>query len=131
MDFEAAAEYHRRNDANRQFVKETRLLERSDLEAAVVRYRRAIDALCECRDMARTKGLERYGFTLNQTDAAPIDRLTLCLVKMGRANEAAAELDRFAALFPLTRGMALLERAKARVARGLELPRAAHPTRIE
>jgi hypothetical protein len=117
MNYEAAGEYHRLNNANREFVKETRALERSDTPEAVTRYRRAIAALCQCRDFARAKGLEAYGFVLNQTDATPIDRLTRCLLKMSRTDEAGSELDRFVEAFPNAREMTLIKAAMDRVNR--------------
>jgi hypothetical protein len=122
MDYDAAAEYHRLNNANRKFVKETRLVEQSDLDEAVRRYKRAIDALCRCCDLAKAKGLDVYGFTLNQTDAEPIDRLTLCLVRMRRPDEAAAELEKFLELFPHARDMKLVKAARTRVNRALSRP---------
>jgi hypothetical protein len=70
-------------------------METSNLSEAVARYRQAINTLRECRDLGRAKGLDAYGFSLNQTDALPIERLAMCLVKMRRVDEAAAELDRF------------------------------------
>lgn len=65
--------------------------------------------------MARAKGLEVYGFALNQTDAIPIDRLTRCLVNAGRLEEAAKELDKFIEEFPQARDMTLLKVARERV----------------
>jgi hypothetical protein len=81
MDYEATAEYHRLNGANREFVKETRPLETSDPQQAVAHYREAIVALRRCRDLARERDLEKYGFLVNQTDALPLDRLVRCLLK--------------------------------------------------
>ena len=123
MDHEAVAEYNRMNEANRTFVEETRPLERSDSLEAVARYHRAVAALIECRDFARAKGLEAHGFTLNETDAAVIERLTTCLVKMRLVDEAAAELDRFVEAFPLAKEMTIVKTARNRIssrARGAE-----------
>ena len=117
MDYDAVGEYHRLNKANREFVKETRALERSEPTEAVGRYRRAITALCECRDLARTKGIEAYGLTLNQTDATPIDRLTRCLLKMGKTDEASSELEKFVEAFPNAREMTLVKTVRERVNR--------------
>ena len=117
MDYEATAEYHRLNNANRVFVKETRPMEESDPLEAVARYRRALVTLAECRELAQAKGLEVYGFRLNQTDATPIDRLTRCLVTMGQIEEAAKELDKFAEEFPHARDMTLLKAARERITR--------------
>jgi hypothetical protein len=117
MDYEATAEYHRLNGANREFVKETRPLESSDPQQAVARYRQAILALRQCRDLAKEKGLERYGFLANQTDALPLDRLVRCLLKMGDADVAATELADFVREFPHSAEMTLVKDATARLAR--------------
>lgn len=117
MDYEATSEYHRLNGANRQFVKETRPLENSDPQQAVTRYRQAILALRQCRDLAKEKGLEKYGFLANQTDALPLDRLVRCLLKMGNADVAATELAEFVREFPHSAEMTLVKEATARVAR--------------
>jgi hypothetical protein len=117
MDYEAVAEYHRMNKTNRLFVEETRPLEKSDSLEAVARYQRAVEALTECRDFARAKGLEAYGFTLNQTDAIPIERLTICLVKMRLTEEASVELDRFVDAFPTAKDMTLVKTSRQRINR--------------
>lgn len=119
MDYEAAAEYHRLNNANRALVKETHPLERSDAAEAVARYRRALAGLSGCRALAAAKGLAAHGFALNQTDAAPMDRLASCLVKMGKPDEAAKALDDFLDEFPHARDMALLKATRARIDRAL------------
>jgi len=67
-----------------EFVQETRVLESSDLHETVARHRRAILSLRQCRDLAKEKGLEKYGFLANQTDAIPLDRLVKCRLKMGK-----------------------------------------------
>lgn len=117
MDFDAAAEYHRLNKATRLFVQESRSLERSDVTEAIARYRRAVNMLCECRNLAQAKGLEAYGFTVNQTDAIPIDRLILCLIKIGKVDEATTELDRFIAEFPHASQMTLVKVTRERINR--------------
>lgn len=117
MDYDAVAEYHRLNNANRSFVKETRPLERSDMAEAVARYRHALSALTECRELARSKGLTAFGFALNQTDATPMDRLATCLVKMGKPDEAAAASDAFFDEFPHAREMTLLKATRERIDR--------------
>lgn len=53
MDYDAAAEYHRLNKANRLFVNETRPMERSDPAEAVARYRRRS---APCRSAASWRG---------------------------------------------------------------------------
>jgi hypothetical protein len=117
IDYEASVEYHRMNQANRLLVKETRSVEKTRPEEAVVRYRRAIEVLSECRDFARQKALEAHGYRLNQTDAIPIERLVICLLKMGKVEEAAKELYLFIEAFPDTREMRLVSASAERISR--------------
>jgi hypothetical protein len=117
MDYEALHEYHRLNRANREFVKDTIKLERSDPAEAVTRYRKAIAALRHCRDFASEKGIDVFGIVLNQTDATAIDRLTRCLMKMNQEAEAVRELEQFVEAFPQAREMTLIKAARERVAR--------------
>jgi hypothetical protein len=117
IDYEASAEYHRRNQANRQFVKETRSFEKSNPDEAVARYRRAVAVLSECRSFSREKGLEAHGYSLNQTDATPIERLVLCLVKMGKVEDAMKELDHFIESFPHAGDMTLVKASRDRINR--------------
>jgi hypothetical protein len=117
MNYEAVAEYHRLNHANREFVKATRTLEKTDVSEAVARYRRAVSTLSECQNVARAKGLETYGFRLNQTDAIPIERLTMCLIKMGLVEDAATEVAKFVEAFPYTIEMTLIKTARERIDR--------------
>jgi hypothetical protein len=83
----------------------------------VARYRQAILALRQCRDLAKEKGLEKYGFLANQTDALPLDRLVRCLLKMGDAEAAGTELDDFVREFPHSAEMTLVKEATARIGR--------------
>lgn len=115
IDSDGSNEYHRVNRATRLLVSETRPLEQSNPTEAVARYRQALINLLQCRDLARAKGIEVYGYVMNQTDATPIDRLTRCLVQAGRVEEAAKELDKFIEEFPHARDMRLLQVARKRV----------------
>jgi hypothetical protein len=119
IDYDAAAEYQRLTKANRLFVNETRPIERSAPAEAVARYLQALANLVECRDLARVKELEVHGYTLNQTDALPLGRLTRCLVKMGRFEEATKELDKFSEDFPAARDIALVKSAREHLNRAV------------
>jgi len=98
MDYEVIADYHRLNNANRVLVKDTRPLEKANLTEAASRYRSAVKALIDIQKLARAKELVR--FEPNLTDAAPIERLTLCLIRMRQVDDAAAELGKFVDAFP-------------------------------
>jgi hypothetical protein len=115
MDYEAIAEYHRLNNANREMVKETRPIEQSNPTEAVSRYRMAVNALVDIQKLARSKQL--VGFEPNLTDAAPIERLTLCLVRMRQPDDATAELGKFVEAFPHLSDSTLIKRCRERIER--------------
>lgn len=120
LNYAAIGEYHGLNNANRELVKETRALEKSNAAEAVDRYRAAVAGLIDIQKMARAKGLS--GFQPNQTDAIPIERLTLCLVRLALLDEAAEELDRFVGAFPHLRDATLIKTCRQRIdrARGVK-----------
>ena len=115
MDYDAAAEYHRVNNATRQLVKKTRALEGTDLPTAVAQYRRALALIGECHTLATTRGLIAHGFLPNQTDAVALERLVLCLIKLARVHDAAREVDTFCETFPHAREMKLLATIRTRI----------------
>jgi hypothetical protein len=115
LDYEAIGEYHRLNNANREFVKDTRSTERSNPEEAVARYREALATLTRCRNLARDKGLS--GFEPNQTDSIPLERLVLCLMKSGKRDEAEAALKVFIEDFPHARDTRVVSEARKRIER--------------
>lgn len=115
MDYETIAEYHRLNNANREFVRDTRNTERSNLVEPVSRSRQALATLTRCRELVREKGVT--GFEPNQTDSIPIERVVLCLIKLGKRDEAASALDAFVEEFPHTRELRIVGEARKRIER--------------
>ena len=115
MDHNAAAEYHRINNAGRRLVKATRPLERTNLSEAEAQYRRALAMIQDCHALAAARGLIPHGFLPNQTDIVALERLVLCLIKLGRVQDARSEIEAYCTTFPHVREMKLVAIMSARV----------------
>ena len=119
MDYDAVSEYHRINGANRKLVASTKPLEKSDPERAIAQYRQALAALSECRKLSETRGLVAYGFKPNQTDATPVERITMCLIRLQRPVEAQQVVEAFLTKFPHARDTTLIAETRDRIQRAL------------
>jgi len=116
FDYEAIGRYHELRDANRRFVAETRPLEPTDPEGAVRRYRQALKALCEYESITREHGLiAELGVGPDWGDPGILDRLTLCLIRLGRHEEAVSEANAYFARFPSALGLVAGRAVKKRV----------------
>jgi hypothetical protein len=119
VDWEEIDHYHDVRRADESFVAATKALEKTDLETAVVRYKTAVIRMRELEKMSerlfRPPGLrgELFRFT-RRGQPRLLDRLTLCLTKLGRLAEAAQETERYLAEFPDARessiGKAIIKR---------------------
>jgi hypothetical protein len=96
--------YQTLRNANQRFVAETRPLETIDIQEAVRRYREALSRMREYESLH-----PRYGHGLVAELAADfllcgdltiLDRLTLCLMKIGRGPEAITEAEKYFKDFP-------------------------------
>ncbi|MBW4043803.1 MAG: hypothetical protein HIU87_02250 [Acidobacteria bacterium] len=85
--------YHAARDPNRVFVSETRPLEASDPAQAVIRYSEALGRMYEYEKLIGG----RTG------DDHILDRLTLCLWKLGRYQELVDCVECFEETFPATK----------------------------
>lgn len=96
MDYEANAQYHKMRDANTIFVDETRPFEQSDIEEAVRRYRVALVTIRKYEALAVEKNLfPRLSRGSNSREVNILDRLTICLVKLRRRDEALLEANQY------------------------------------
>lgn len=92
FDYEALARYHSLRNENRCFVNDTRQIEVVDLGEAVRRYRQALENMRQYESIVTERGLigdllkddPRYG------DPNILDRLTMCLVRLGKHDDAVA-----------------------------------------
>jgi hypothetical protein len=109
---------------NRQLIEEARQLEKSNLELAVKTYKKAIAAIAEYSFIVDLGGLlgqlireerEELGY---RGEFVAIDRLTLCLKKLGRIEEAAAEADAYFDKYRGDLALKAAENVQRRVAEG-------------
>jgi hypothetical protein len=102
VGFELYDKYHALRRANLDSMTEIRALEKSDAEEAVRRYRKALENMRQYESMELHTGvmaklmrrMPRCG------DVVILDRLTLCLSKLGRGAEAIAESETYFREFP-------------------------------
>jgi hypothetical protein len=80
-DWEALDRFHQLRDANRSLMEKTQEVEKGDIQGAVPMYIEVINAAEEKAE----KGLSGYMYALN--------RLTICLVKLGRPKEALRQTE--------------------------------------
>lgn len=118
FDFTASEKYNRLRDANLRFVDETKAFERSDPDRAVRCYRQALKQMRRYESMVTERGLIADLMKGTATgDTIILDRLTLCLVRSGRATEAVAEAERYFAGFPAARNLVIGQNIVRRVER--------------
>jgi hypothetical protein len=116
FDYEALRRYHELRDANRRFIADTRPIELSNPPLAVERYRQAIATLREYESLTLERGIvAEMGIGPNWGDPSILDRLTLCLVKLGRFGEAITEAENYFSEFPSALQLALGKRINARI----------------
>lgn len=100
-DFKALEIFHKHRDANRELLERARKLEASNLAAAAELYIQAIEAIPTYAHIKYEGGLigklmddetAEFGST---GEFSALDRLTMCLCKLGRAGEAAQRAENY------------------------------------
>lgn len=120
FDFEALEQYHQLRDANRRFIEETKALESTNLASAVERYLTAMDCMRNYESMTLERGLiADLAIGPDWGDPNILNRLTLCLYKLGLYQKLIAEADRYFSDFPtaLTTGVGKQVLARVKKAR--------------
>lgn len=116
FDCQAIDRFHKLRDKNRQHIAETRPLESTDLPQAIVRYRESLVALREYEAITTERGLvAEMGVGPAWGDPNILDRLTICLIKFGRPQEAVDEAEKYFADFPSALNLTIGKRIKARL----------------
>jgi hypothetical protein len=105
FDYPAIERFHTARNATRLFVAETKVLESIDPPHAVERYRQALTQMYDYKRIVTERGLiaELMDDGTNYTVGDPpiLDRLTLCLSRLGRWSELKAAVDDFLRRFPM------------------------------
>ena len=123
-DFAALERYHALRNANRALIAASRGLEQMDPERAIASYYQAVAAIPAYAKMKTEDGLlgrlideerEELGYP---GELEALDRLTLCLVRLGRGEEAAAAAERYFADFRVDANRRSAESIRRRVAKG-------------
>ena len=101
-DFKLLGHYHALRDANRRLIQETKALESTQPDLAADQYKKAIEKTAEYAFLDFEQGLvgqllrEEANEIGKNGELEALDRLTICLIKLGKTSEAA---DQTAAYF--------------------------------
>ena len=124
-DFKALELFHEHRDANRKLLQRARKTEKRNLERAAAMYIDAIAAIPSYQLIKyegglvgqlmdeETEEIGRFG------EIEALDRLTMCLIKLGRAREAAERTDEYFRLYRGDLGRAATKRIHKRIAKAL------------
>lgn len=121
MDYDALERFHSLRNANRSLIQITKTIEKTDPERAVAQYIRAIGLIDEYASIRYEKGL--IGQLMDEErnergisgEIEALDRLTLCLIRLGRPNEAARRMTDYFRLYALDRNLRAAERINKRI----------------
>ena len=118
FDYQAIEQFHALRDENRAFVAATKQYEATDPPLAVERYLLALEAMRKYESITLERGLvAEMGVGPNWGDPNILDRLTLCLSKLGRFAEAVTVADSYFKDFPAALNLAVGKRIRTRVAK--------------
>jgi hypothetical protein len=124
-DFETLDQYHKLRDANRTLIQKARTVEKEDMDSAVKLYIKAIEDTRAYAFMCFEKGLvgqlleeEAAEFGKNG-ELEALDRLTLCLIRLGRSREAAEWASSYFSLYRRDLMLKTSERIQKRIEKAL------------
>lgn len=113
FDYPALERFHAARSANRIFVAETKLLESTNIEQAVARYKQAMLRMYEYESITLERGLiAELSSDCYQCGSGGInilDRLTLCLYRLGRGRELDEAVNDFLSRFPQAVELAMMQ----------------------
>lgn len=124
-DFKLLDQYHALRNANRKLIQDTRRQEETDLNVAAQNYRTVIEKTAEYTFMDFEQGLigqllkEENDELGRSGELEALDRLTLCLLKLGRVSEAAEETAAYFARYKRDLLLRAAEKIKRRVEKAL------------
>ena len=120
-DLDTLDKYHALRDANVEFIGSTRAVESTDPERAVAAYYQAIESIAAYATLQTESGLignllQEEGLELGYSgELEALDRLTLCLVRLGRGAEARAAAEAYFAKYRADLHLRTAERIQKRV----------------
>ena len=124
-DFAALEIFHGRRNANRELLERAREAEKKSLERAAAMYIKAIAAIPSYQSL-RTEGgligqlMEEEAEEIGDFgEITALERLTMCLIKLGRAHEAASRTQEYFSLYKGDVQRSAAERIKKRIAKAL------------
>lgn len=116
FDYQALEEFHRKRDANRAFVEETKKIEATDPASAIERYFTALDRMREYESLTLERGLvAELGVGPDWGDPNILNRLTICLQKLNRYSEMIEQTEKYFEDFPSAKGMSIGKQIVKRV----------------
>ena len=122
-DFAALDQYHKLRNTNLQLIANARQKEKSEPEQAVTMYYQAIENISAYVDIQAERGLvgplidEHRKETGNSGELVVLDRITLCLVRLGRVAEAGAVVSKYFSTYHNDEALSGADPIKKRVAK--------------
>jgi hypothetical protein len=124
-DFQALDQYHKLRDANRALIQQAKTVEKRDLAQASDLYVQSVESIRRYAFIDHEKGLigqllreeaEEFG---RYGEIEALDRLTMCLIKLGRPAEAAQHAKAYFALYRRDLQLAAYQRITKRIEKAL------------
>lgn len=124
-DFKALERYHKLRNANRSLIQQAKAHEGCDLAKAANMYIEAIKATAQYASIKYEKGF--IGELLDEEteeigragEIEALDRLTMCLVQLERAAEAAEHVNRYFTIYRRDLQLSAAQRIKKRIEKAL------------
>jgi len=116
INYEENARFHKLRDKNRKYVEATKAIEKEDIDKAVERYLKALSKMREYEEISWETGLvAEMNVGPGWGDPNILDRLTMCLMKAKRYEEATIETSKYFEDFPSAIGMSVGKRIIKRI----------------
>ena len=129
LDYSKLDQFHKLRNANRDLIAKAKVIEKTDMESAVCSYLSAITAIDQYIDIDYETGIvgqllsEERAETGRWGEHEAIDRLSMCLVKLRRVDEAALHVEDYFKRFPADTRLVSGERILKRISKGLSKKR--------
>lgn len=124
-DLQALDQFHNLRNANRALIQQAKTIEKGDLAEAVRMYLQAVEAIRAYAFIDYEKGLvgqllreeaDEFG---RSGEIEALDRLSICLIKLGRVAEAANHANSYFELYRLDTNLSSSQRIAKRIRKAL------------